>query len=268
LARAVTQLRQDPSEKRVHRFRTSLRRYEAAAGHADGNQTGKLEKQLEKLRKLAGKVRNIDVQKQALAALKVSSTMHGAKQTLLEHLADERAQRQRKLLKQLDQDKYDKLKKRLRKSAGDHRGAGNRASALVEARALLQAADANFQITSSPRLTKDNLHDLRLHCKRVRYTAELAGDGNQDAAFLVEQMQQVQDAIGEWHDWESLTAVAVKVLGKGNHVALISVLSNTANSKFRHAVRLSIETISMLVPSIKKAPQAVAVPQRKAATQA
>jgi hypothetical protein len=54
----------------------------------------------------------------------------------------------------------------------------------------------------------------------------------------IEDLKEVKDAIGEWHDWEELRAIATRLLDHPS-CRLTKTLKATCDSKFNHAVRLS-----------------------------
>jgi CHAD domain-containing protein len=96
------------------------------------------------------------------------------------------------------------------------RGAGrtdSKAFHEIQGMATLALDEYRAFVGRHGRITPDNLHEYRLQCKRFRYTAELAGD-TPEVNDLVETWKTVQDAIGEWHDYLTLTEFADKVLGK------------------------------------------------------
>jgi CHAD domain-containing protein len=53
------------------------------------------------------------------------------------------------------------------------------------------------------------LHALRTRMKLIRYQAELAAESDEQKQFLA-RLKSVHDVLGEWHDWEALSAVAEK----------------------------------------------------------
>ncbi len=104
LDRRLSKLSSKPQPKKVHQFRTSARRVEALVTELQGDQDKKARKLLKtitKLRRRAGKVRDLDVQIAALRALKVSEEP-GAKTRLLQTLSDKRGRRETRFLNMLD----------------------------------------------------------------------------------------------------------------------------------------------------------------------
>ena len=60
-----------------------------------------------------------------------------------------------------------------------------------------------------------------------------------DRQEFVRQLGDVKDAIGEWHDWEELVAIAKTVVDHEANCGLLHGLRNIADSKYRNAVRLN-----------------------------
>ena len=76
----------------------------------------KLLKLLGRLRKKAGRVRDLDVQSAALRSLKIPQEP-GRKSQLMRTLAEERAKREKKLVKSLDKQTIAEVRKRLKRTA-------------------------------------------------------------------------------------------------------------------------------------------------------
>ena len=62
-------------------------------------------------------------------------------------------------------------------------------------------------------VTEDVLHQYRIPVKRARYAAEFAPKSTEAAQFIT-QIKRLQDAIGDWHDWLTLTQTASKQIGE------------------------------------------------------
>src|SRR5438874_3483113 len=99
--RQLAKLSEKPAAQSVHRFRTHSRRIEAlldAAVLEQNRNDRKLLKLLCRLRKKAGRVRDLDVEISALRSLKIPEDAK-RKSNLIRTLADERVGRERKLMK-------------------------------------------------------------------------------------------------------------------------------------------------------------------------
>src|SRR6266581_3128295 len=101
--RYVGRLSKTLAAESVHRFRTNSRRVEAVLGQLapETRNKKKLLKLLSKLRKKAGKLRDVDVQITFLKNLKIPDRQNHRAQ-LLEALSSEQVRRSRKLSKNFD----------------------------------------------------------------------------------------------------------------------------------------------------------------------
>src|SRR4029077_11075310 len=89
---------------------------------------------------------------------------------------------------------------------------------LEEAR--LQLARLADDFASRQPLKPGRLHETRIRLKTIRYLAELADESPEQKAFI-DELKAVQDAVGEWHDWEELTKVAEKRFSERVNCALL-----------------------------------------------
>jgi CHAD domain-containing protein len=210
LSEVVSKLSEEATHKSVHRLRTTIRRIESLISYTNPDLGKKLERSLERLeelRKRAGKVRDIDVQTQLLDQIANGSTVRDRK-TLLSLLEKKRDRQVKRLRSALTRHAGDKLFVRLERVAAKMEAGslGARPLApLAEARLQLSRLAADFSL--HPALKPTRLHQARIQLKKIRYLAELADDSAERKAFL-EQLKAVQDAVGEWHDWEDLTRLA------------------------------------------------------------
>jgi CHAD domain-containing protein len=231
LERDLTKLTREQSGNSVHGFRTGTRRlqtlFDDLLPTRDSNQK-KLLKMLLRIRKRAGKVRDLDVQLAALRSLKTPQEPR-RKTQLMHRLIELRAAHEKKLHKMLTKETVRDLSKRLKKAL--------KAVNPEVTREPLGVAKARLGQIARPAgtLTEDVLHQYRMLGKRARYIAEFASK-SPEADHLIAQLKRSQDAIGDWHDWLLLTEAAAKRLGDVRHSSLVAVLRNVTGSKFRRAV--------------------------------
>ena len=241
LARQMAKVASKPSPENVHKFRTSSRRVEVLVSDLAGSRNGndkKLLKLLGRLRKKAGRVRDLDVQSVALRSLRIPQEPQ-RKSQLLRTLAEERARREKKLAKSLDKQTVAEVRKRMKRTAASLE-VPKTADPLTLARQKLNDLEVD-----QGTVTERTLHQFRIAGKRARYMAELAG---KDAAAirLIALLNHVQDVIGDWHDWVQLADKAEKLFGGVQDSALVSALRNITRAKFRQAVTTLTETRSAL----------------------
>jgi CHAD domain-containing protein len=224
----------------VHLIRTTARRLEAVLetlGSGADSKQRKLRKRLKRLRRKASGVRDIDVQIAALRKLKIGREQE-RKAQLMQALNEQRSEREQALAKALADKDAHKARKALQRWSADINSTAKpepAASAAVArdydavAVALRMFASLARQVRT---LTPENLHAYRTRCKRIRYVAEMAG---QDAKRMVNQLKRMQDAAGDWHDWQTLTQTAESLLSRALESGLVAALRNVSNAKFVEA---------------------------------
>jgi CHAD domain-containing protein len=250
-----SKLAKNPVPENVHRFRIYSRRVETLlddlAVQPRRNQR-KLLKLLGRLRKKAGRVRDLDVQISALRTLKMPQEP-GRKSQLMRSLVDERAKREKKLHKIFTGKTITGLRKRVKRAA---RTLDIPAHADPVTLAIGRMAELGPDQASA---TEKTLHRYRIAGKRARYLAEFA-DKTPEGVRVIEQLKRLQDALGDWHDWLQLTARAEELFGGVQESALVSALRNITRAKFRQGVNVVTEVRASLIA--QKTAQAP-VPMRK-----
>ncbi len=231
LERDLIKLSSKPPAESVHRFRTGTRRLQILLGELssklDRNEK-KLLKLLSRIRKRAGKVRDLDVQSAALRSLKVPREPR-RKTQLVNQLIELRGQQEKKLRKAVDETTVREIRKRLKRAARRFNPEACR-DPLAVARRMLQRLDS-----AAEPLTEAVLHQYRILSKRARYAAEFATP-SQEAEQFIAELKRIQDASGDWHDWLTLTQTANQNLGDVRESPLVAELHNVTGAKYRHAV--------------------------------
>jgi len=220
-----------PSAKNVHGFRTGTRRVQILLTELSPklDRSGKkLLKLLNGIRKRAGKLRDLDVQLTALLSLKVPREPR-RKTQLVNHLIAVRAREEKKLRKSAADGTIREIRKRLKRAAKRFNPESAR-DPLSAAQSMLD----HFHAAGAP-LNEELLHEYRILTKRARYAAEFAAPAASAAAFI-EEIKRVQDALGDWHDWLTLTQTASKDLGEVHESSLVAELHNVTGAKYRRAI--------------------------------
>jgi CHAD domain-containing protein len=223
----------------VHRLRTTVRRLEVHLPDCPP----KLSKYLKSLRKKAGKVRDIDVHLDLLKTVLPRPT--STPRTALSATREKLRQKLSKILRE----QRDSHLESLRETVAD-------ATPFLEAKLPIQAerasqreADAQnvhketqrarkrfLQWTRSVPEDPERLHRLRINTKSLRYSMEMLEE-NEEAAELVVKFKVVQDAIGKWHDWATLTELAERELESPEAEPLFTVLRSGTGREYRKARR-------------------------------
>jgi CHAD domain-containing protein len=262
LARELTKLAKNPAPESVHKFRTNSRRVEALLNEVSvalNRNDKKLLKLLSRLRKKAGRMRDLDVEIASLRSLKIPEG-NGHKSEFLDALVQERAKHQQKLAKAFNRKTADEVKKRLKRTISEVDIPKDTEPLTLTLNKLAQLGRDHVT------LTEKTLHQYRIIGKRARYIAELA-DHDAEAKRVVDRLKHMQDVIGDWHDWLKLTQKAEALFGGVRDSALVAMLRNVTQAKFRQSVDAVAETRAAL--SGKSEPiRDSAAPSRKPSAEA
>jgi CHAD domain-containing protein len=240
LAATLKQVAAKPNPEAVHHLRTTIRRIETMVrAHAVEERRGarKLLKQLGRLRRRAGRVRDLDVQLIALRGLSVEVS-HRDLAILRQQLEKTHGKRLRRLQAAVEAELSEGLSGRARRVLERLVSDGQ---ATASSRDSTQAALRRFQALAQryPEFTEANLHEFRIRCKRVRYLAEMGGESPESQPVIAELMR-IQDSVGEWHDWVALAETAEQVLPHPNS-SLLSLLRAQRRLRFLGALRTTVE---------------------------
>jgi CHAD domain-containing protein len=236
-----------PTPDEVHNLRTYIRRLEAAFDASRPNlkrSERRFLRDLRGIRKRAGKIRDMDVLTADAASLRVAQEQDCAVE-LLQFLGAQRykhAARLHKALRKQGKELGRRLKRvsgRLAKQipASNENSGGGKPPTSAEAAAV--AMHLSKSLTSPSHLNHGNLHPYRLKVKELRDVLRLAEKPG--TPEFVGCLGEIKDAIGEWHDWEELTAIAGEVLDHGANCKLLSKLKEISEDKFERAMSLTVK---------------------------
>lgn len=268
LSKSLARLSNGATPKSIHRLRTTIRRMESLLGYAQPDLGKKLERSLERLedlRRRAGKVRNIDVQKKLLNTLGNGSSVRDRK-SLLEMLDKKREKQVARLdaaVVKCADGKFLARMDRIAEKVVMAPSAPGQPAPLDEARLQLAKMTDDF---SSQSIKPNRLHGARIQLKKIRYLAEFAEESPEGTVFI-EEIKAVQDALGAWHDWEDLTKLAEKHFAQRANSALLREVR--ALFALRQAAALSAITgLFASVSAPAKKPPRGAQPLRMSARRA
>jgi CHAD domain-containing protein len=240
LLKIATDLGDTMSSKDAHRLRTSIRRIEVAMeGAEEARGTKKLHRQLDDMRRAAGHVRDIDVQTDLLQGLDAGDYSSDCT-TLKNALLRRREKLEKKAAKQVAKEVGKDLEGRLGKLAVAIEDSGVRPRVTIRER-IETIRKQYVEFTTEVPLDGDPLHDLRKGTKQLRYRLE-AIPGRESRA-LEKEMKVVQDAIGDWHDWATLTEEGERRLEQRS-IAFVAFLRSRATAK-RHEARRAIQALRL-----------------------
>jgi CHAD domain-containing protein len=239
--RLLSLLEKMPSSKQdVHLLRTTIRRLEVQLASLPA----KLAKPLKELRKKAGKVRDIDVH---LALIKPSlsrptSPPRDPKTRDAMSIAQDKL---REILKTRHDRRLDSLQDVVSEvrpllaaklpTFVEH--APPHAPTAREAhRQISHARERFLQLTRRVPTGAEQLHQLRIKTKKLRYSIEPL-QAFKEAGELAAKFKQVQDAVGTWHDWATLTQLAQRKLPSSDADPLCAALQAHTGREYRKARR-------------------------------
>jgi CHAD domain-containing protein len=233
LDRNLVKLSSELRPQNVHGIRTGTRRLQILLGELSpklNRNQKKLLKLLGRVRKRAGKLRDLDVQLAALRSLKIPREPR-RKTQLMNELIELRRSQEKKLTKAADKNTIREIRKRLRRARKDFDPKATR-EPLAVAREMLEPVRLG-----NGEMTEALLHQYRILSKRARYAAEF-GDQTPETRRFIAGVKRIQDALGDWHDWLTLTQTAGKHLGEVRESSLVAELHNVTGAKFRNAVSM------------------------------
>lgn len=209
-----------PKKSVVHKLRSQTRRLEAQlellqaleAVPEHSEEAGAVRRRLDKLRRLAGRVRDLDVQRKLLREF--------------EGLPPEAAKELRGELKQEREHRAAKLQRALGKQLPKIASALDAMVQSVSAANGLVLPDVRLVPVierwrqshediagDAAKLDDEQLHSARKAAKSARYMAESAA-GSAAALKAAAKYEKQQDAGGRWHDWLELAETAKDHFGK------------------------------------------------------
>jgi CHAD domain-containing protein len=243
---ALETCRVRPRRMAVHQLRTTARRLEALLNMAKRRQGGNVKfgrkvdkalKALKPIRRAAGPVRDMDVQRGLLeglmkaksAAMPVAerSIVNGEACKLQAELKECRKDAAAELILVI-RDAENKELRRISPLQTDLYGM-KRTLLLKDGQSIERRSARNLHTADH-----ESLHAYRKSSKSARYLAEMEEDSTAAEKFA-KRMKKVLDAIGAWHDWMLLTRLAKETLGKSS--ALAEVLKKERDRTLRQAVR-------------------------------
>lgn len=210
LEKALSACLTKASPEPVHELRTTIRRFEAQfALLAQSREVSKyhyeskkLLRHLKKLRRLAGELRDLDVQRGLVFAHTTLDTAPDAR--WLRRRLKDRRDRQAVIFIDLAQRLHGKVSKELQ----------HLLEVLLPVETLsmpndrvISLAQRWFAQRSRLCLTDDQLHVTRKAAKVARYMCEMAS-GSAPALKVAKQFQKIQNKGGQWHDWLELARIA------------------------------------------------------------
>jgi CHAD domain-containing protein len=232
LRKALKSLPSDPSSEEVHSLRTHTRRLEAiveAFSLEQKRQTRQLLKTVTPVRKAAGDVRDMDVLVGNVLAL--DHDRNDSLVRLVEHLGEMRMESARELRHTVAGRRKDarrRLKKYSKLLGRQFPGKKREVESASPALSRLAAELAQW-----PQLDAENIHEFRIKVKQLRYMLQLS---NQVDGKIIDELGEVKDQVGDWHDWQELARIARGVLDAKEDQAALKRIEEIGTRKFKSAL--------------------------------
>ena len=200
----VNKYLKDPNAKQIHDVRTAIRRLDATflilpKKYRNGSPLSEYVLKCKEFFKVNSEIRDYDIiyaklQKYPTNAQRdsVIETLRATRDASLEHAksiaGSLNSTDTSKIIDKIDVTEKD-LQKRFDK---------------ILAR-LISNIESTFPVVLNDSLKIEELHDLRISCKKLRYLLELLPDENQGALKTRKTLQKLQDTLGTIHDYDFTT---------------------------------------------------------------
>src|SRR5215813_4823412 len=237
LRKLLRRVPKQPTPELVHDLRTNTRRLEAvlsALALDSGRNDRKLLKVLSQVRKRAGKVRDMDVLTAFAAGVRPQgeeecSEQLGAKRRSASKKLHDVVAKNGQVARSRLKTTLAELEEKVPKEVDNAPGSNN-----ARSQATATALRLESELASVKSLTRNNLHPYRLTVKNLQNILRMAeNSGSKD---FLDLLGRVKDAIGEWHDWEGLLAIAQEVLNHGRKCELLRELKRISDEKYVSAL--------------------------------
>jgi CHAD domain-containing protein len=235
--------RMSPDE--THKLRTRTRRLESVLEALSRDLKAgehRLLRELTQIRRLTGKVRDMDVFSTHLATTAFKSDTQSLV-LLFEYLGAKRYHHARKLHDWMKR-KGPSARRRLKKMSSRweslvaKKGRATVSDATLDADAMASARTLSAALATPPNLQPSNLHEYRMKIKDLRDVLQSVEHAERHNRFI-EALGRSKDAIGEWHDWEELVRIAAKVLKREKTTQLLGELRKISQQKYEHALSVT-----------------------------
>ena len=259
----------------IHKLRVTTRKLQASLDllqiGEDKARVGKLKKRLRNLRRKLSEVRNYDVflilLEQEAANRKSLQYPFEALQRELKDRRKDRSAKIRKPIKSIQVDDFAKsLGLNLNHQDKDSKKADNDGQNLNLSLAHIASEQAILQHTAEridqrldeflllakqalPTTHPEELHQLRIAAKRLRYLLELASEMGYDGSVAaLNWLRSLQDRIGDWHDIEAIVVEIINIVSRKKFIARNLFEASSILSSAVHLQKKKLALVKRLFP--------------------
>ena len=252
----------DTSVEAIHKMRVTTRRLQASLDlikfKDDSAGIGDIRKELRTLRRMLSEVRNYDVflillDKEASNRKTIQEPFESLKAELLKR----RSAKSDEIKSFLKKTSIKKIAKKLRLNyknpemasldyiADEQRIALHTGNRLEKRLIEFQELAENIEPTNHP----EELHQLRIAAKRLRYLLEIAADmGYGQSVTALNWLRSLQDRIGDWHDLEAMETEVIKIVAHRKFVKSHLKESSSILTAAVHLQKKKLALINRLFP--------------------
>lgn len=255
LSKLIVEVRREAEPEAIHQLRNTLLRVETLFPEDPRVGQSKLILRLKKLRRKAGKVRDLDILEGLAKDLRMGPRAERAR--LQSFLRKDRRKRKNKLVKYLQSTSVKRL-------SADLRAKRKELNAESAEDQLLREVLDRFAVLGEEQdyKSRKTLHTFRTGCKRLRYIAERTDHPQTQAA--VRQLRRIQDAVGAWHDVVNLIERSRELFGNAARNELLIHMREKEEALFKAALAKAEQASSILLSMRwalveRKPPKSVAV---------
>ena len=196
----------------VHQARVATRRLREAlpviSASVSTRSLGRVRRQVRKMTRVLGPVRELDVALAHLDELAATNTISpSALARVRQMVADERLARRREMLEAITPGKLEKLRRRLGE-VGTTDDARLRAAAIEASERQVSRRSQRLVAAiehAGGLYLPDRLHAVRVATKKLRYALEIGRElKNLRGTARISQLKRLQDLLGRMHDFEML----------------------------------------------------------------
>lgn len=207
-------IRQDIDSEFLHDFRVSIRRTRAALSQIKGIFSRELIKEYRKefssIQKMTNRLRDLDVYllNRNLYQLMLPEDLHEGLIIYFKDLNSERVKEQKKVVKFLNSYRFKKIlqswEKTLSQGNDTVQGVRQKPISDIAKTAIFKRFKniANFKLNKDLKWSANDLHRLRIECKKLRYLLEFFASlfPGREISILVKQLKNLQDILGFYND--------------------------------------------------------------------
>jgi CHAD domain-containing protein len=241
-----------PNAKQIHDVRTAIRRLDATFStlpkkYRNGSSLSKYVLQCKELFKINSEIRDFDIIYEKLQKYP-SNPQRDSVIEVLKTTRDSSLEHAKTLARSIKSTDISKIIDRIGVTEKELQKRYNK----ILSR-LISKIESTFPDVLTNPLAIEELHDLRITCKKLRYMLELLPDENKSAMQIGKTLQRLQDILGAIHDYDFTTGY-LKSLGQSSKEIqeIINIENEERRLKFEEFLkyckrRLDISPDSFLI---------------------